>query len=457
MRTKQKDVRKSFLDTCKEYSLLDTDSVLVAFSGGADSVVLLFLLDEACKAKGIKLAALHINHMIRGEEADRDEEFCKNFCLERGIPFFSKKIDIPSIAKNQKSGIEETARNERYKALQVCAENQGFSRIATAHNSTDNLETLIFNLARGMSVHGAGGIAPRRDNIIRPLIEVSKDDILEFAKENNLSFVVDSTNCDTTYTRNFIRHKIIPSFKKINPNAESAAIGFSKTAREDDRYLLEEAEKYRKISSVAALASLDDAILKRVLLLKSAEKVKTDLTKSNLDTAVSFIKTNKSNPNYEGQISLPNKLALTISCGNIAFVEDVRAKKADNKSDFSVLLKDGENLFGNTEYRIVLSNKQFDRTEKNSDSHFIFAIEKSKIKGELIARTRREKDTIRQGNMTKKVKKMLCDFNIPKNERASIPFICDEVGIIAVYGLPKSDRVTNQIGENCIFVKIYKA
>ena len=172
------DFEAAFASFCEIHKLLLTDSLLVAFSGGADSAVLLTLLQKECQARHICLTAFHVNHMIRGEEADRDAAFCKKFCQERAISFVCESVDIPSLAKAEKKGLEETARNERYRLLSEYAEKEGYTKIATAHNATDNLETVLFHLVRGMSIHGAGGIHPIRQNIIRPLLPFTKEEIL---------------------------------------------------------------------------------------------------------------------------------------------------------------------------------------------------------------------------------------------------------------------------------------
>ncbi|MCL2159239.1 MAG: tRNA lysidine(34) synthetase TilS [Oscillospiraceae bacterium] len=189
------------------------NNVLVAFSGGSDSSALLFFLFEYMQKKQ-NLFAAHVNHMIRGDESERDELFSVEICERYGIKIFTKRIDVPKIARDSKKGLEEAARDERYAFLREVAESLGKNtKIATAHTASDNAETLIFNLARGCGLLGLSGIAPTNKNIIRPLLSCEKEDILSYLKKNNIAYAKDSTNADEGYTRNFIRHNITKKLK----------------------------------------------------------------------------------------------------------------------------------------------------------------------------------------------------------------------------------------------------
>ncbi len=208
--------------------------VLVAFSGGADSMALLHVLYELKEQLGIEVSAAHFNHGIRGEEAQRDERFCREFCQKLGVEFFVGRADIPALAKAKKLGLEECARQERYSFLNSVLPG---AKIATAHSLSDCEETFLFNLARGSALKGLCSIPPVRENIIRPLISCSRAEIEAYCKENNLPFVTDSTNLSDEYTRNFLRHKIVPELKKINPCFDSAFSRCVESVREDEDLL----------------------------------------------------------------------------------------------------------------------------------------------------------------------------------------------------------------------------
>lgn len=206
MSAKYPPLPQKFQQALSDFDMLaGRRSVLVGFSGGADSALLLTLLSER---RELRVCAAHLNHGIRGEEAERDEEFCRRFCLGINIPFFSARIDIPRLAAERKAGIEETARRERYAFFRRICEEEGLDCIATAHNATDNAETVLLRLIRGSGTDGLCGIPPVRDNIIRPLLLCTKEEILSECGRRGIRYVHDSSNDNTEYRRNFIRHRI---------------------------------------------------------------------------------------------------------------------------------------------------------------------------------------------------------------------------------------------------------
>ena len=229
--------------TVEKYGLLEKgDSVIVALSGGADSTALLSVLVSLKEKYNLSIYAAHLNHNIRGDEAKRDENFCKILCKKFNTELFIKSVDVPTLAKQQKISEELCGRNVRYAffdelSQKLCA------KIATAHTASDNAETLIFNIARGASLTGLSAIPPKRGNIIRPLIELSRGDIESYCEENNLEYVTDSTNLADDYTRNYIRHNIIPCLKKLNPSFERTALGLSENAGESAAFIKKCAEK----------------------------------------------------------------------------------------------------------------------------------------------------------------------------------------------------------------------
>ena len=201
--------------------------VTVGFSGGADSTALLLLLYSLADRLSLRLSAVHVNHGIRGQEADRDEAFCKELCTRYHIPFSSVHVDAPSYAAKTGRSMEEAARILRYGAL---SEASGGGLIATAHNCGDNAETILFNIIRGTGLKGLCGIPYKRGNIIRPLLDISREDIELYLREQGESFVTDSTNLSDDYTRNRIRHRIIPEMKAINPSFTRAVLSLKDQA-----------------------------------------------------------------------------------------------------------------------------------------------------------------------------------------------------------------------------------
>jgi len=205
-------------------SLID-GGVLIGLSGGADSVFLLCFLIEYRKRsnKDFSILAVHINHGIRGEEANNDETFSKEICREMKIDFESCFVDVPAISKNLGIGIEEAARNARYSIFDDLIESRNdISTIAVAHNATDNAETVIMNILRGSGLSGVCGIKPIRDNIIRPIISITKGEIISSLEENHIPFVTDSTNLSSDYTRNYIRNEIMPLLFRLSDSPDDS-------------------------------------------------------------------------------------------------------------------------------------------------------------------------------------------------------------------------------------------
>lgn len=217
-------------------------NVVAALSGGADSVTLLHILYSIKEEYQIQIHAAHLHHGIRGEEATRDEQFCKILCEKYNIPFHVRHADIPKLSQELKISEELCGRNERYRFLTELSE-QLHARIATAHTASDNAETLLFNLTRGMSLTGASGIPPVRGNIIRPLLFCTREDVEDYCTANGLRYVTDSTNLTDNYTRNKIRHQIIPVLKEINPALEQAVSRFCESAASADAYLQAQAQQ----------------------------------------------------------------------------------------------------------------------------------------------------------------------------------------------------------------------
>ena len=223
--------------TADRYGMLPKgSSVVVALSGGADSVSLLHCLISLKESYRLTLFAAHLHHGIRGAEAERDEQFCKILCENYHIPLFLRHADIPRLSAERKISEELCGREERYRFFGELAA-MHHARIATAHTASDNAETLLFHLTRGMSVTGAVGIPPVRGDIIRPLIDCTREEIEAYCAQHGLDYVTDSTNLSDGYTRNKIRHRVIPVLKELNPQMESAVMRFCESASQVGDYL----------------------------------------------------------------------------------------------------------------------------------------------------------------------------------------------------------------------------
>ena len=288
-------------NTIEHYDLLNSgDTVIVGFSGGADSTALLCLLNDLKTEYNLNLIAAHLNHGIRGAEADRDEAFCKEVCEKLGIKIYAFHMNIPEYAKELGVSEEVAGRNARYEFFLGLAGESG--KIATAHNAQDAVETLVLNLCRGSGLKGLSSIPPVREmehpvgchseeegcagscesckshcekttvtKIIRPLLECSREEIEEYLSEKGFSFMTDSTNLSDDYTRNKVRHNIIPAFIDINAGAVSNITRCLSTLREDAAFLdsmadtLVESAKTGDSFETTILLSAELPVLKRAL------------------------------------------------------------------------------------------------------------------------------------------------------------------------------------------------
>ena len=243
-------LEKEVLTTIKKYNMINKgDKVVIGVSGGPDSITLLNVLNKFKEKLNIKIYVAHINHSIR-KEADEETEYVREFCKKIGVEFFCKKIDVESEAKKLKIGTEEAGRNIRYAFFEEVAEKVGANKIATAHNSNDNAETVLMNIIRGTSISGLKGIEKMRDNkFIRPLIETTRATIEEYCRIEKLSPRYDKSNKENIYTRNKIRNLLIPYIQKeFNPNIIEGINRLSNIAEEEECFINSMVEEeYKRI------------------------------------------------------------------------------------------------------------------------------------------------------------------------------------------------------------------
>lgn len=425
----------------KQYNMdIIYDGAIIGFSGGADSSAILHYLSKKTK----KLLAVHINHMIRGEEALRDEFFCKNMCKKYGVKFLSYRVDIPLLAEERRQGLEETAREERYKIFnKLISQNGDYKCIVTAHNANDNAETVIFNLSRGSGARGITGIKPVINNIVRPLIYCSKEEILEYCEQNSISYVNDSTNMDTDYTRNYIRHEIVPMLEKINPSFLDSCIRMGELLREDERFIqsicdkIIEENKIKTRISTELIASQERSVASRLLMHLSKET----LDRKAIDACLRLAKEGK-----VGQyVNLPNKLSFKKERGYVKFVKTENLTKVK----YNVPLREGLNYIEQIGAVISLNSN----ITPESKYELVEAI-KLKTEGALYARNKMDGDKMLQGKMTKKLKTIFCDKHIPSHHRDKIPLICDEKGILYIPNIATRDGGKGRNANTII--KVYK-
>lgn len=303
-------------DLIRAYDMLPHEGlVLCAVSGGADSMCLLSWLSELSEKYGFTVAAAHYNHGLRGESAARDEAFVRDYCREHDIPFYAGHGDVSAAAREHGWSVEEAGRNLRYDFLQETARKIGAVRIATAHNQSDNAETVLMNLIRGTGLTGLTGIRPVRGILIRPLLETSREEIEAYLQQHHVPHVEDESNESPVYTRNRLRHEILPALRELNPRAEESIAKTAALLRQDEAYLNAAAERVCRqvrctegcaVLERAALTALPSALQGRVVrrMLDLLGASKKDVTARHIRAILELV--DKSGPT--AQLSLPRGL-----------------------------------------------------------------------------------------------------------------------------------------------------
>lgn len=426
--------QKQLIDAVSAYAdshrMLDCTDIIVGYSGGADSSLLLYTLAGIARERGIRLYAVHINHMLRGADADRDERFCRETCARMGIRFFSERVNIRELARERGQSEEECAREVRYASFSDIRERISGERalarvhVATAHNATDNTETVMFNITRGTAIAGVCGIPPVRDGyIIRPILTLSKEQVLAYCAELGIDYVTDATNAETEYTRNRIRHNILPELREINPALESAVMRMTESLRRDAEYLDRRAETaYRSMSGAVtldALLTLDECIRSRVLC-RFLEDKGAGYENTHIRSALSLCERGG-----DFSLSLIGRVRLVHRDGVLDVLPDTR-ERADEPREWEIALREGANDLPEGGCIFVFSDPREIETIKKQNVYNLFI--QQTLRGDTInnvfcARSRREGDIILSGGHRHKLKKLYSDKKIPRSERSSIPVV----------------------------------
>ncbi|MCM2283488.1 MAG: tRNA lysidine(34) synthetase TilS [Desulfobacula sp.] len=291
----KKKFHRSVASTVREFNMLESkDSILVAVSGGPDSVALLLSLLHLKQAHDLSIGIAHLNHRLRGEDALKDEEFVRDLAEHFSLPFFCEQEDVAAYAGRHRLSVEEAGREVRYDFFSRTANHHGYDKIALGHNKNDNAELVLMNLLRGSGPKGLSGIPPVRDHhYIRPLIRMTKQEILDFLEAEGQTFRMDGSNTDTAYIRNAIRLRLIPVLEsEFNPDIVDALDRLSHILRQEEDYLDAEAEKYFQACliekqtaflsfSKKKLSKLHPALVNRVIR-KGIGMMKTDLRRITL-------------------------------------------------------------------------------------------------------------------------------------------------------------------------------
>ncbi|MBQ8388337.1 MAG: tRNA lysidine(34) synthetase TilS [Clostridia bacterium] len=404
------------------------EPVLLALSGGADSSALLSMLVDHCKKSGAPLYAAHVDHLIREDEHGRDRDFCRRLCESCGVPIFVLEADIPAIAAESGESTELAARRVRYEYFASLMREHSIPLLCTAHNADDNIETLIFNLTRGTGLRGLCGIPRVRrveeGMIVRPILDMTKDEILDYCRERGLEYVTDSTNGDDSYSRNRIRLHVIPELRRLNPDVAHTVSRFSEAVSLDYRFISSCAEELisERGISVSELRSTDPAVARCAIALAFEQACGSHLEAVHVEALAELCE----NGRGFSSVSLPCSMRGRIEGDYLRFSKDER--EPQTCENYEITLKTGKNILG--EHIILYVS------EKNEKNIYNFAtratIASDKIVGDLYARNRRAGDKILMRGMHRELRKLMNEKKIDPELRDSWPVICDGEGILYV-------------------------
>ena len=440
------------------------DVILTGFSGGADSVLLLELLRELAKKGGFQVQAVHVHHNLRGEEADRDAAFAEAFCAEREIPFFLYSCPVEEVARKEHLSLEEAGRLERRRVFRECMEAHGGTKVALAHHRNDLAETMIHHLARGTSLAGLASLRPVRGNFIRPLLCLERTEIEKELERRKIAWCDDSTNGADDYTRNGIRHHVIPYLEQqVNERTVAHMAETSLDFLEAEEYFCDEAEKLFRNCCVRREDGLElqeclakeAKILQRYVVRDCLEQLagqRKDLGREHLESVLDLFE-----KQVGKRVCLPYGLEAVRSYDGVV-LRSYDGKRADGdrkeKNPYGIEIA-GEGVYDWKEFQIRASFPETESLESGqtgqwreanfkriSEKKYTKCFNYAKIRDGLVLRTRRSGDflTVRADGSRKKLKDYMIDAKIPREQRDSILLAADGQEIVWVVGYRISER-----------------
>lgn len=403
--------------------------VLLGLSGGADSRLLLHLLAEDARKKHYRLTLAHINHGIRGDEALRDRDFCTALAAQYGLELCVLDADVPRLAKERGMGLEETGRAVRYDYFSKLMAEREIPILATAHHADDNLETVIFRLARGTGLAGLCGIAPCRrfgdGYLTRPLLGMSKQRILELCAEYGLQFVTDTTNTEPTAARNRIRAEVTPLLEQLFDDPQARVYRTSESLREDEALLRSMAEELLETArvgnglSLAVLVNAPRALRRRALAAWCRVSVGAEPERVHLEALEHLVTAGGARE----RAALPHGVSAFAEMG----VLHAQVFEPDSSKNLDLPLSEGVTMLDSG---IRISVEKY---EKSLKIHSTYTQACIMIYGRLDAycwRPRREGDLLLTSGMHKKIRRLYREAGIPVRWRECMPLLCDKDGVV---------------------------
>ena len=435
-------MRGNILRFIRENELIKPGSTLVcAVSGGKDSVCLLHVMRSLQKELSITVKAAHLNHQLRGEESDRDEAFVRSLCESLSVPLTVSHADVLTRCKETGESVEEAARVLRYRFF---ASLEGV--VATAHTQDDNLETVLLNLVRGTALRGLCGIPPKRGQIIRPMLCVSRAEVEQYLLQNDLAHVEDSSNDSRLPLRNRLRHEVLPLLRRENPSLSGTLLRGSLLLRQDEDYLERLAHEALAAArqdggwSCAALLAQPEAVRTRAVRAMLAQIAAPKLTSAHIRAVDALL----ASENPSAEVSLPGGWTARRQYGLLTLI---RRAKAPGWTPVQLTV-DGVTELPALGLRISCSRiacLEKNPQNQNSPSTFVCRCDMIDKIPELWARPRASQDALRLPGGRRTLKRLMIDRKIPAAQRGLLPVIVDEAGILGVCGIgPDTGRLAQE-------------
>lgn len=453
-------LEKKARETIIKYKMLENvKAVLVGVSGGADSMSLLSFLCSIREEFGIKVYGAHVNHGLRGKEADRDENFVKSWCSEHDVELFVLHADVKKLAKEHGRAVEEEGRFVRYDFFKKKSSELG-AVTATAHTLSDTIETQIMNYARGAGMHGLLGIPVKRGTIIRPLIRATRKETEEYCAACGIKYVTDSTNFSRDFTRNRVRLDLVPMLYSINPSFEKAAARLLDSLEEDEECLNTLSEKRLKKAYIrngeyridALLNNTPRAVLNRCIAKAAAEFTNKAQEAKHISAIIEILLKGS------GKTEIVGGCFAECKKGVLKFYFPVNNRTQN--CDFNIPFAVGIYKINDWELSIsTISHETIENLKNVNKEYFKNAVDCDKINGNATVRSKKQKDRFSPvgRNCTKSLKKLFNEEKIPVNERSALPIAADENGVFWISGIGVSEgcRITEKT-KNAVLMQIKK-
>ena len=391
------------------------EEVVCAVSGGADSVALLFALYLLKEKLQIRLSAAHFNHHLRGAESDQDQAFVEEFCSRYDIPLYKGGAAVETGPK----GLEAAARDARYGYLKTLP-----GKIATAHTANDNAETVLMHLIRGTGLKGLGGIAPKSGKLIRPMLTVTRQDVMAFLQEWNLPHVEDQSNHTDQFLRNRLRHHVMPLLNRENPRLAENVSAMAMQLRQEEHYLSRQVELTDRVS---VLREMDPALRNRALESFLRQQGVKEPQREQIQLLKCLVFSN--NPSARG--AFPGRVTIGREYDRLLRLPQEEAPETTE-------LALGSQKLPQWKLEIHVS-----RAQSLEQGKTVFTVQPE---GKIVVRSRLPGDRIRLPGGSKTLKKLFIDEKIPAWERPFLPVLADEKGVLAVVGIGVNlDRVAKEL------------